>query len=97
MTASLIAFNIFGMGPQELLIIAIIGLLLFGATRLPDLGRSFGKTITAFRQGMSGSEEGVESPSNPQQTTKVEPEPLKAPPRLTTPSFNSERSETPKA
>lgn len=96
MTTSLIA-NFFGLGFQEILILAVIGILLFGATRLPDLGRSFGKTITEFRKGMGGAEEGVESPSNPQQTTKVEPEPLKAPPRLTTPSFNSERSETPKA
>lgn len=36
-------------GPQELLIILAIVILLFGATRLPKLGKALGETIHNFR------------------------------------------------
>jgi sec-independent protein translocase protein TatA len=38
-------------GPFEWLIIGAIGLLLFGK-RLPEVGRSIGKTIVEFKRGM---------------------------------------------
>jgi sec-independent protein translocase protein TatA len=88
-----IAFSFMGLGLPEILIIAVVGLLIFGSTRLPDLGRSFGKTITSFREGMSDNES---SPtSNQPQTTKVEPEPLKPPQRLTAPTFGTENAQQP--
>ncbi len=40
-------------GPTELLIILAIILLLFGATRLPKLGRSLGQSIRGFKQGLN--------------------------------------------
>jgi sec-independent protein translocase protein TatA len=42
----------FGMGWQELAFIALIALLLFGAKRLPEIGRSIGRAITAFKDGL---------------------------------------------
>ena len=42
----------FGIGMQELLVILLICLLIFGATRLPEIGRAFGKTINEFKKGM---------------------------------------------
>ena len=39
------------MGGMELLIILAIILLLFGASRLPQLGRSLGQSMREFRQG----------------------------------------------
>ena len=39
-------------GWQELLIIFVILLLLFGATRLPALSKSLGQSIRGFKQGM---------------------------------------------
>lgn len=51
-----IAFNLFGLGPAELLVIAILGLLLFGR-KLPDLGRHLGKGIVEFKKGMKGLED----------------------------------------
>lgn len=39
-------------GFWDWVIILAILLLLFGAKRLPDLARSIGKSITAFKQGM---------------------------------------------
>ena len=38
-------------GPFELLILAGLGLLIFGK-RLPEVGRSIGKTIVEFKKGM---------------------------------------------
>ncbi len=41
------------MGGMELLIILVIILLLFGATRVPQLGRSLGQSLREFRKGAS--------------------------------------------
>jgi sec-independent protein translocase protein TatA len=39
----------FGLGPTELIIIALIVLILFGAKRLPDIGKGLGGAIREFR------------------------------------------------
>jgi sec-independent protein translocase protein TatA len=39
-------------GTQELLIILVIVMLLFGARRIPDLMRGFGEGIKSFKEGM---------------------------------------------
>jgi sec-independent protein translocase protein TatA len=41
-----------GIGWQELLLVLLVVLLLFGAKRLPELSRSFGKSIREFKHGM---------------------------------------------
>ena len=48
---NLTAAGFLGMGPQELILVAFIVLLLFGAKRLPDLARSFGKSLGEFKRG----------------------------------------------
>jgi sec-independent protein translocase protein TatA len=48
-------FAVFGLGPGELVVLAVIGLLLFG-NRLPELARSAGKGMKAFQQGLHGLE-----------------------------------------
>jgi sec-independent protein translocase protein TatA len=48
--------NLFG--PENWLVIAIFGLLLFGK-RLPEVGRSLGKGIVEFKKGLAGVEEDV--------------------------------------
>ncbi|HYJ24476.1 MAG TPA: twin-arginine translocase TatA/TatE family subunit, partial [Acidimicrobiia bacterium] len=46
------------MRAQELLIVLLIVLLIFGARKLPDLARSLGASAKEFRKGVSeGSEE----------------------------------------
>lgn len=44
--------RIFGLGIQELLIIFLICLLIFGAARLPEIGRALGKTIKEFKKSL---------------------------------------------
>ncbi|HIJ19537.1 MAG TPA: twin-arginine translocase TatA/TatE family subunit [Deltaproteobacteria bacterium] len=39
----------FGLGPTELIIIAVIVILIFGAKRLPDVGKGLGGAIREFR------------------------------------------------
>lgn len=40
------------LGPQELIIILVIVLVLFGGAKLPKLARSLGEAQREFRQGM---------------------------------------------
>lgn len=42
----------FGLGIWELVIVAFIFMLLFGARRLPEMGRGMGSFITSFRSGL---------------------------------------------
>ncbi|MCM8765201.1 MAG: twin-arginine translocase TatA/TatE family subunit [Candidatus Omnitrophica bacterium] len=49
------------LGAQELILIGLIVLLLFGAKRLPEIGRSFGKAIGEFRKGLKEVEKNLEN------------------------------------
>lgn len=49
--------RIFGIGMQELLIILLICLLIFGANKLPEIGRSLAKTIGEFKKGLKDTSE----------------------------------------
>ncbi len=44
-------------GPGELLIIALIALLLFGAGRIADIGKGLGQGIRNFKEGLRDDEE----------------------------------------
>ncbi|HBR94588.1 MAG TPA: twin-arginine translocase TatA/TatE family subunit [Opitutae bacterium] len=64
-------------GPEILLIFLIV-LLLFGAKRLPELFKSFGKSIREFKKATSEIEEDVrnameEEPRKPEPTTPAAP------------------------
>ena len=43
----------FGLGYQELLIILVIVLVLFGANRLPELAKSLGSSVKEFKKGVN--------------------------------------------
>ncbi len=59
-------------GWGELLIIAFIGLLLFGR-RLPEVGRSLGKGIVEFKKGLRGVNDEIEKDVNKDSTEHVLP------------------------
>jgi sec-independent protein translocase protein TatA len=41
-----------GLGTPELIVIAVVIVLLFGATRLPQLAKALGQSKRAFKEGM---------------------------------------------
>ena len=41
--------NIFGVGLPEIVVIFIVALIIFGPKRLPQLGKSIGKTLKGFQ------------------------------------------------
>jgi sec-independent protein translocase protein TatA len=47
----------FGLGTQELIIILVIIVILFGATRLPQIGSGIGQAIKNFKKGINEPEE----------------------------------------
>lgn len=46
----------FGLGLQEILVIAFIILLLFGGKKIPELMKGLGKGVKNFKDGMDGKE-----------------------------------------
>ncbi len=48
-----------GIGGPELMMIMFVILLLFGADRLPDLARGFGRAVREFKKATSGVEQEV--------------------------------------
>ncbi len=43
-----------GIGMQEILVIALIVLLLFGGKKIPELMKGLGKGVKSFKDGMNG-------------------------------------------
>ncbi len=58
----------FGIGIQELLVILLIVVIVFGAKRLPELSSSLGKAIRNFRRSMSEPDEIDITPGKNEQT-----------------------------
>jgi sec-independent protein translocase protein TatA len=66
----------FNIGPQELFILFLIVLLVFGAKRIPEIGRSIGKGIQEFKKGMREVESELTVSDKPE-TKKAIDEPKK--------------------
>lgn len=47
----------FGIGFQEIIIIALVVLLFFGGKKIPELMKGLGKGVRSFKDGMNGKEE----------------------------------------
>jgi sec-independent protein translocase protein TatA len=57
-----------GLGTPELILIALVVLLLFGASKIPELMKGIGKGIRGFKEGVKGIENDIN------ETGKKEPE-----------------------
>lgn len=50
------------LGSWEIIIIVLVGLLLFGTKRIPDLMRNMGKGVHAFKQGIEDAKSEIAKP-----------------------------------
>ena len=48
----------FGLGIQEILVIAFIILLLFGGKKIPEMMQGLGRGVKSFKDGMNGDDNG---------------------------------------
>jgi sec-independent protein translocase protein TatA len=56
-------------GPWEIILLLLLALLLFGAKRLPEIGRSMGRGMREFKDSVSGKDQDDEPAELPMQTT----------------------------
>ena len=61
---------LFGLGMQEIIVIALIVLLLFGGKKIPELMKGLGKGVKSFKDGMK--EETSPDPSKGGEEVKSE-------------------------
>ena len=60
METQLVVLGLLGpIGWQELLIVGVVGLLIFGR-KLPEVGRSLGKSIVEFKRGLADAKQEVQ-------------------------------------
>lgn len=48
----------FGLQPTHLIIILVVALLIFGPSKLPEIGKAMGKTIREFQSGIKEATQG---------------------------------------
>jgi len=76
----------FGISIWELMILLVVLLLIFGAKRLPEMGRSLGKGMREFKDSVTGVEEAVS-------TETPAPKPVELPAATSEPDAHANASE----
>jgi len=61
--------------PWHLIVLAVVAFLLFGAKRLPELGKGLGEGLKGFREGIKGVTDPTPAPPATQQTATTAPPP----------------------
>lgn len=78
-----------GIGAMEMMLVAVIGLLLFGGKGLPDMARTLGKVVREFKKASANVEEEVKRVMNeepaPAPKPKPRPRPISATPSASLP------------
>ncbi|WP_216913671.1 MULTISPECIES: TatA/E family twin arginine-targeting protein translocase [unclassified Synechococcus] len=72
--------NIFGIGLPEMAVIAAIGLLVFGPKRLPELGKTLGRTLRGFQSASQEFEKEFRTAVGTEQPIDISGPPAAVPP-----------------
>lgn len=64
------------LGFTEILLIAVVVLLLFGAKRLPEIGASMGKGIREFKRNISDAERNIREPDRSERLPEPSRDPI---------------------
>lgn len=56
-----------GLGMQEILLIALIVLLLFGGRKIPELMKGLGKGVKSFKDGVNGPDDETDNKNKKEQ------------------------------
>ncbi len=67
----------FGLGMQEIVIIALIFLLLFGGKKIPELMKGLGKGVKSFKEGLNETDL-ADSPKTSDKKNEVKQDDIKA-------------------
>ncbi|KAA6458713.1 twin-arginine translocase TatA/TatE family subunit [Acidobacteria bacterium AB60] len=59
--------------PWHLIVLAVVAFLLFGAKRLPELGKGLGEGLKGFKEGIRGVTDPAPPPQNSQQSAPTAP------------------------
>jgi len=62
--------GLMGIGVQELLLITVIVVVVFGAGKLPQIGQGLGQMITNFRKSVKGEDPNAK-PEPPKEVNKI--------------------------
>jgi sec-independent protein translocase protein TatA len=75
----------FQLGIPEVILVLVVALLFLGPKRLPEAGRSLGKGIREFKDGITGNDDHQEGGSTSQASALNPPQPNYQPPKSYTP------------
>jgi len=59
-------------GPTELIVVLVIVLIIFGAGKLPSIGKALGKGIKEFKDGTTGKNEDTDKSDDEKKDEKSE-------------------------
>lgn len=89
----------FGIGIPELVVILIVGLIIFGPGKLPEVGRAVGKGLREFRKASSALQSALNEPEKPAPPAPAAaPAPAPEPPQAAAaqPAASAETAASPK-
>lgn len=63
----------FGIGAGEFIVILIVGLIVFGPSKLPEVGRAIGKGLREFRKAQAALSQTLNEPLEPEKKSPPKP------------------------